>query len=98
MNYKWGDTLEPVLEVLINKTAIDAILEAEVKKKVEEASYRLYFVDAKKIAELCCVSVKFLEEHVFSDPRARVLMIQKERKRLWKAEKIFDVIEEILSE
>ena len=84
--------------IIIDESAIEKMLSEEIQRKVEEASYQLRFVDTKKISELCCVSIKFLEEHIFSDPRAKMLMLQKERKRLWRADKIFDVIEEILSE
>ena len=83
------------VEVLVD----EHLVKEEIKKQVDAAVInQLWFVDVNKIAELCCLSVRFLEEHVFSDYRMRAIMIQKNRKRLWRSEKALEVIEEIFSE
>lgn len=88
--------LIPQIEVSVNATAA---IEAAIEKRVDEVfTSKYWFVDSKRIAELSCLSLRFLEEHVFSDPRMRAIMIQKNRKRLWRSEKALEVMEEIFSE
>lgn len=77
----------------------EKLIKEEIKKQVEAAAVsQLWFVDANKIAELCCLSLRFMEEHIFSDYRMRAIQIQKNRKRIWRSDKALEVIEEILSE
>lgn len=83
------------IEVVVD----EKIIKEEIKKQVDAAVIsQVWFVDANKIAELCSLSVRFLEEHVFSDYRMRAIQIQKNRKRIWRADKAFEVIQEITSE
>lgn len=83
------------IEVVVD----EKLVKEEIKKQVDAAVInQLWFCDANKIAELCCLSVRFLEEHVFSDYRMRAIQIQKNRKRIWRSDKALEVIEEILSE
>ncbi|MGE7691331.1 hypothetical protein ACQKMI_19235 [Lysinibacillus sp. NPDC097214] len=83
------------IEVVVD----EKLVKEEIKKQVDAAVVsQLWFCDANKIAELCCLSVRFLEEHIFSDYRMRAIQIQKNRKRIWRADKAFEVIEEIFGE
>lgn len=77
----------------------EQLVKEEIKKQVDAAVVsQLWFVDANKIAELCCLSLRFMEEHIFSDYRMRAIQIQKNRKRIWRSDKALEVIEIILSE
>lgn len=83
------------IEVVVD----EQLVKEEIRKQIDTAIIsQLWFCDANKIAELCCLSVRFLEEHVFSDYRMRAIQIQKNRKRIWRADKALDVISEILQE
>ena len=77
----------------------EELIREEVNKQVSKYLTNHYlFVDANKIAELCCLSVKYLEEHLFNDPRMLAIQVRKSRKRLWKADKAFEVINEIIQQ
>lgn len=83
------------IEVVVD----ERLIEEEIKKQVDAAIVKqLWFCDAKKLAELCSLSLRFMEENIFSDVRMRAIMIQKNRKRLWPSKQAFEVIEEITSE
>lgn len=80
------------IEVIVD----EKLIKEEIKKQVDAAVIsQLWFVDAKRISELTSLSLRFCEEHIFSDVRMRSIMVQKSRKRLWPAEKAFEVISEI---
>ena len=90
---------ESVIPAKLEVVVDGQLLKDEVKKQVEAAVVsQLWFVDAKRISELTCLSPRFLEEHVFSDIRMRTIMIQKNRKRLWKSDLALETISEIFSE
>lgn len=83
----------------IELTFDEKVIKEEVKKQVNAAIINeLWFVDTQKISELTCLSLRFLEEHVFSDIRMRSIEIRKSRKRLWKADLALETIQEIFSE
>lgn len=83
------------LEVVID----EKIVRDEIKRQIDASLInQLWYVDAQKISELTCLSLRFLEEHLFSDVRMRAIQIQKSRKRLWKAEAAFETIQEIFAE
>lgn len=81
------------INVQIDKQAI----QRHIEKQLDECIIsHLWFVDCKRISELTSMSVRFLEDEVFSDPRMRVIEKRKNRKRLYPAKQAFEVISEIL--
>ena len=83
------------LEVVID----EKVIREEMKRQIDSSLVnQLWYVDAQKISELTCLSIRFLEEHVFSDVRMRSIQIQKSRKRLWKADAALETIQEIFKE
>jgi len=65
------------------------------KKLDEEIKDVLWFVDVERIVELTCMSKRFLEDTILSDPRMRVIERRKNKKRWYPAKQAFEVIEEI---
>ncbi|MGG2110971.1 hypothetical protein ABFY60_10695 [Lysinibacillus pakistanensis] len=77
----------------------EKFIKDEIRRQIDASMIaQLWYCDAIKIAELTCLSVRFLEEHVFSDVRMKAIEIKRSRKRLWKAEKALEVIEQIFQE
>lgn len=77
----------------------EKVVKEEIQKKINESLIStLWFVDAKKISELSCLSVRFLEDHLFNDVRMKAIEIRFNRKRVWKADKALEVITEIFNE
>lgn len=81
------------IELELDQQAINK----HIEQKLDECIIsHLWFVDCKRISELTSMSVRFLEDEVFSDPRMRVIEKRKNRKRLYPAKQAFEVISEIL--
>lgn len=83
------------IEVSLDKRAIRQYIE---KRLDEEIQQTLWLVDLEKIAELTCMSKRWLEDEIISDVRMRTIEIKKSRKRWWPYKAAFDVINEITSE
>lgn len=83
------------VQVNINEKAVKEFIESKLQ---EQISQRLLLVDINKLAELTCMSVRYLEEEILCDPRIKVHERRKNRKRWWIAEPTFKAIEEIVSE
>ena len=75
------------------------VLSKHIENKLDQAiQSQLWLVDAERIAELTCMSKRYLEEEVFIDPRMKAIEIKKARKRWWPANQAYEVIKEITSE
>lgn len=83
------------INVQIDKRAIQQHIEKQLDDCIQA---QLWFVDAEKIASLTCMSVRFLNEDILTDPRMRVIEKRKNRKRWWPAKQALEVINEIMSE
>lgn len=83
------------LEISVDKE----LVKEEIKRQVDSAIIaQLWLVDLEKIAELTCMSKRFLEDEIINDSRMRVIEIRKTRKRWWIAKQAFEVIQEITNE
>lgn len=103
--YKKKASINPKKKVkLVNPTRVEISVDEkfirdEIRRQVDASMVaQLWYCDANKIAELTCLSIRFLEEHVFSDVRMKSIEIKRSRKRLWKADKALEVIEKIFNE
>lgn len=77
----------------------EELVKDEIIRQVDTAIIsQLWLVDLEKIAELTCMSKRFLEDEIIKDPRMRVIEIRKTRKRWWVAKQAFEVIQEITNE
>ncbi|NBJ71014.1 MULTISPECIES: hypothetical protein [Clostridia] len=83
------------VQVNINEKAVKEFIESKLQEQINQ---RLLLVDINKLAELTCMSVRYLEKEILSDPRIKVHERRKNRKRWWIAEPTFKAIEEIVSE
>lgn len=84
-----------VEKVDIDKKAIEQAINHQFGEVI--TNYQ-FLVDINKLAELTCMSKRWLEEVIISDSRFKSIEIKKERKRWWPASKAFEVIMEITSE
>lgn len=89
---KGGDLMIQEINVQVDKQAIQKHIEKQLDDCIQA---HLWFVDAEKVAELTCMSVRFLNEEIFTDPRMRVIEKRKNRKRWWPAQQALQVISEI---
>ncbi|MFF5993958.1 hypothetical protein AAGS61_04235 [Lysinibacillus sp. KU-BSD001] len=83
------------IEVQIDKLAVRDYVNKKIEEEVKQA---LWFVDVKRLAELTCMSERFLEDEFLSDPRMRAIEIKKSRKRWYPAQSAKEVILEITNE
>ena len=83
------------VQVSIDEKAVQKFIEGELQKQINQ---QLLLVDINKLAELTCMSVRYLEEEILRDPRVRIHERKKNRKRWWLAQPTFKAIEEIVSE
>lgn len=75
------------------------VVKEHIEKQLDDCiQAQLWFCDAEKIAALTCMSLRFLNEEIFTDPRMRVIEKRKNRKRWWPAKEALEVISEITSE
>lgn len=82
------------IEISFDKQAVRQYIE---KRLDEEIHQTLWLVDLEKIAELTCMSRRFLESDIVCDIRMKEIEIKKSRKRWWPYKAAFEVINEITS-
>ncbi|UFT98131.1 hypothetical protein KO561_13055 [Radiobacillus kanasensis] len=87
--------IPPKVSIEIDEKAVKEFIEQELSKQIHQ---QLLLVDINKLAELTCMSVRYLEDEILHDPRVRIHERRKNRKRWWLAQPTFKAIEDILSE
>lgn len=80
------------IELNLDQQAIGQYVEKQIQDAIRA---KLWLVDLEKISELTCMSKRWLEDEIISDPRMKVIEIKKNRKRWWPAKQAFEVISEI---
>jgi len=87
----------PTAEVNISfdEQALKEYIDKELNKQIHQ---QLVLADINKLAEVTCMSVKYLEDELLHDPRIRVHEVRKKRKRWWIAQPTFKAIVDIVSE
>lgn len=83
------------IEVNLDKQAIRLYIEKRLEEEVREV---LWLIDLEKMAELTCMSKRWLEDVIICDVRMRQIEIKKNRKRWWPYRQAFEVISEITSD
>ena len=83
------------VQVQVDEKAIKEYIQQQLDENIRET---LLLVDVEKLAEICSMSKRFMEDHVLSDPRMRVLERRKSRKRWWLYREAVEVIKEISAE
>ncbi len=83
------------VHVNIDQKQVRELIEYELQKQINQ---QLLLVDINKIAELTCMSVRYLEDEILCDPRVRIHERKKSRKRWWLAQPTFKAIDEITAE
>lgn len=83
------------LSVDIDQEQIKEIIEREIQKQINQ---QLLLVDINKLSEITCMSVRYLEDEILSDPRVKIHERKKSRKRWWIYEPTIKAIINILDE
>ncbi|WP_374966262.1 hypothetical protein [Lysinibacillus sp. RS5] len=83
------------IEVNIDKQAIRQYIEKQLNEEIREV---LWLIDLDKMADLTCMSKRWLEDVILCDVRMRTIEVKKNRKRWWPYKQAFEVIKEITSE
>lgn len=83
------------LLVDIDQVKIKEIIEREIQKQINQ---QLLLVDINKLAEITCMSVRYLEDEILCDPRVKIHERKKSRKRWWLYEPTIKAIVNILDE
>ena len=83
------------IEVNLDKQAIRQYIEKRLDEELREV---LWLIDLEKMAELLCMSRRFIESDIVCDVRMRAIEVKKSRKRWWPYRQALEVITEITSE
>ncbi|WP_336635371.1 hypothetical protein [Lysinibacillus fusiformis] len=83
------------IEVNLDSQAIQRYVHKQLDSAIQA---QLWLVDLDKMAELTCMSKRWLEDEIISDVRMKAIEIRKNRKRWWLARQAFEIINEITSE
>lgn len=83
------------VQIEVDQKQIRDFIEKELQKQINQ---QLLLVDVNKLAELTCMSVRYLEDEILTDPRVRIHERRKNRKRWWLAEPTFKAIDTITAE
>jgi len=83
------------VSIEIDAKSVNDFIEKQLQKQVNQ---QLLLVDINKLSELTCMSVRYLEDEILSDPRVRIHERRKNRKRWWLAQPTFKAIDEITAE
>src|SRR5699024_8402211 len=92
-----GDEMVPTAQVNIevDEHQVREFIEQELKKQIHQ---NLLLVDINKLSEITCMSVRYLEDEILSDPRVKIHERKKSRKRWWLYEPTIKAIVNILDE
>lgn len=83
------------LQVNIDQKQVTKFIEQELQQQINQ---QLLLVDINKLAEITCMSVRYLEDEILCDPRVRIHERRKNRKRWWLYKPTIKAIEEIMFE
>ncbi len=82
------------INISVDENALREFINKELSKRINQ---QLILVDVNKLAEVTCMSVRYLEDEILHDPRIRVHEVRKNRKRWWIAQPTFKAIVDIVS-
>lgn len=87
----------PTAEVTVNidQRQVREFIEKELSKKINQ---QMLLVDINKLAEITCMSIRYLDDEILCDPRVRIHERRKNRKRWWLYEPTAKAIDEITAE
>jgi len=83
------------VEIELDRNAVKEYIQKQLNDEIREV---LWFVDIEKLSQLTCMSKRYLEDEILSDPRVKIHERKKNRKRWWPAHPTFKAIDEITSE
>ena len=83
------------IQVEIDRKLIKEYIEQELSKQIKQ---QLLLVDINKLAEITCMSVRYLEDEMLHDPRVKIHERRKNRKRWWLYEPTVEAIKNIIDE
>ena len=83
------------IQVKIDQNQIKEYVEQELSKQIYQ---QLLLMDINKLAELTCMSVRYLEDEILHDPRVKLYERRKNRKRWWLYEPTMEAIKNIIDE
>ena len=83
------------IQVEIDQKQIKEYVEQELSKQINQ---QLLLVDINKLAELTCMSVRYLENEILHDPRVKLHERRKNRKRWWLYDPTMEAIKNIIDE
>lgn len=83
------------ITITLNEQELREHIDKELSKQIHQ---QLVLADINKLAEVTCMSVKYLEDELLHDPRIRVHEVRKKRKRWWIAQPTFKAIVDIVSD
>lgn len=83
------------IEVNIDKTEIRKYIEKRLDEEVRET---FLLIDLKKMAELLCMSERYITDELLYDPRIRSCEVKRNRKRWWYYGPFKKALEEVLQD
>lgn len=79
----------------IDQKQVREYIESELQKQINQ---QLLLVDVNKLSEITCMSVRYLEDEILTDPRVKLHERRKNRKRWWFYEPTIEAIKNIVDE
>ncbi len=83
------------INVAIDQKQVQEFIEEQLKKQINQ---QLLLVDINKLVEITCMSARYLEDEILSDPRVKIHERRKSRKRWWLYEPTIEAIKNIIDE
>ncbi len=81
------------VEIQVDEQQVREFIEQELKKQIHQ---NLLLVDINKLSEITCMSIRYLDDEILSDPRVKIHERRKNRKRWWIYEPTIKAIISIL--
>ncbi|WP_368900569.1 hypothetical protein [Oceanobacillus oncorhynchi] len=83
------------VSISINEQELREYIDKELSKQINQ---QMVLVDINKLAEVTCMSIRYLEDEILHHPRVRLHEVRKNRKRWWVAQPVFKAIVDIVSD
>ncbi len=83
------------INVAIDQKQVQKFIEEQLKKQINQ---QLLLVDINKLAEITCMSARYMEDEILCDPRVKIHERKRNRKRWWLYEPTIEAIKNIIDE
>ncbi len=87
--------IPPKVSIEIDEKSVQKYIEKQIQEQVH---HQQLLIDINKLSEITCMSIRYLEDEILTDPRVKMHERRKNRKRWWFYEPTIKAITNILDE